>query len=193
MAKQVEFFFDYGSPFSYLANTRMAGLAQRTGAEIIYKPALLGAIFKTTGNVSPVAIAAKSKYTLTDLMRWSARYGVPFRMNPFFPINTLRLMRGAIMAQSARCFPAYHETTFRAMWAEGLNLGDESVFGEILARFAIDRAALEREEVKARLRANTEEAIRRGAFGVPTFFVGDDIFFGNDRLDFVEQALRERA
>jgi 2-hydroxychromene-2-carboxylate isomerase len=190
MAKQFEFFFDYGSPFSYLADTQIPALLKRTGAQIIYKPMLLGGVFKATGNASPITIPAKGKYMSVDLPMWAAHYGVPMKMNPFFPINTIRIMRGAVAAQSAGCFPAYHATMFRAMWAEGVNLGDAGVVKAIFTQLGMDPDAVEREDVKERLRANTDEAVARGAFGAPTFFVGDAMFWGNDRMHFVEAALK---
>ena len=189
MAKQLEFFFDYGSPFSYLADTQISGLLARTAAQIIYKPIVLGAVFKATGNASPIANPVKAKYMARDLPMWAEYYRVPMKMNPFFPINTIRIMRGAVAAQSAGCFPAYHATMFRAMWAEGVNLGDPDVVKPMFIRLGMDPDSVEREEVKDRLRANTDEAVARGAFGAPTFFVGDAMFWGNDRLHFVEAAL----
>jgi 2-hydroxychromene-2-carboxylate isomerase len=190
MPKQMEFFFDYGSPFSYLADTQLADLLKRTGAQIIYKPMLLGAVFKATGNASPVSVPAKGKYMGSDLAQWAAHYRVPLKMNPFFPINTIRVMRGAVAAQSAGCFPAYHSMMFRAMWAEGVNLGDQKIVREMFAGLGMDPDAVEREDVKEKLRANTDEAVARGAFGAPTFFVGDAMFWGNDRMQFVEAALK---
>jgi 2-hydroxychromene-2-carboxylate isomerase len=192
MAKRVEFFFDYGSPYSYLADTQVTGLAERTGATLVHRPMLLGAVLKETGG-SPM-VPAKGRHLLVDLGRWAARYGVPFRPNPYFPINTLRLMRGSVAAELSGSFPAYHRAVFAAMWTEEKNLGDEATLRSVLAAAGIDAARLLGEidtpAVKDRLRANTEEAVRRGAFGAPTFFVGDEMFWGNDRLPFVEEALR---
>jgi 2-hydroxychromene-2-carboxylate isomerase len=197
MAKDVEFFFDYGSPFSYLADTQVPDLARRTAATIIYRPMLLGAVFKATNNASPISIPAKGAYMGLELARWSKHYRVPFQMNPFFPINTLRLMRGAVASQMAAVFPAYHQAIFPAVWAEGLNVADDAVLRELLRSAGLDADALtagiEQVEVKNRLRENTEDAVRRGAFGAPTFFVGDEMFWGNDRLDFVERALAPTA
>jgi len=192
MEKQLEFFFDYVSPFSYLADTQLPALVERTGASIIYKPILLAGIFKASNNTPPPAIPAKLKYNAVDAMRWSNHYGVPMKINPFFPLSTIRAMRGAIVAQSAGCFPAYHSTMFRAMWAEGVNLGDPTIVKEVFVRLELDPDAVEREDVKERLKANTEEAVARGAFGAPTFFVGDAMFWGNDRMHFIEAALKER-
>jgi 2-hydroxychromene-2-carboxylate isomerase len=197
MAPKLEFFFDYGSPFSYLADTQLKGLAARTGAEIVYRPILLGGVFKETGNASPITIEAKRKYMMAELERWAGRYGVAALRNAHFPINTMRLMRGAIAAQHAGVFPAYHRAIFDAFWARGLNLGDAAVMREVLEQAGLDAARImamsEEHAVKDELRRNTEEAVRRGAFGAPTFFVGDEMFWGNDRLEFVEQALAAAA
>jgi 2-hydroxychromene-2-carboxylate isomerase len=195
MRNQVEFFFDYGSPYSYLADTRLPALADRTGATIVYKPMLLGAVFKATGNSSPAASPVQSKlqYGVADLSRWARHYGVPFRLNPNFPINTLRLMRGAVAAQQSGDFPQFHRAVFAAIWQQDENMGDDTVVRDVLEKAGIDgRALWERTgsaEVKDLLRTNTEEAVRRGAFGAPTFFVGDEMYWGNDRLLFVEAAL----
>jgi 2-hydroxychromene-2-carboxylate isomerase len=197
MAPTLEFFFDYGSPFSYLADTQLDGLAARTGAEIAYRPILLGGVFKQTGNASPITIEAKRNYMRVELGRWAKRYGIAPLRNAHFPINTMRLMRGAIAAQRAGVFPTYHRAVFDAFWARGLNLGDDAVMREVLQQAGLDAVRLnamsEEQAVKDELRRNTEEAVRRGAFGAPTFFVGEDIFWGNDRLDFVEQALAAAA
>ena len=193
MARELEFFFDYGSPFSYLADSQLKGLAERTGARVIYRPMLLGGVFKETGNSSPIAIEAKRKYSNIDLARWAKHYGVAALHNAHFPINTIRLMRGAIAAEHLGVFPAYHRAIYDAFWRDGLNLGDAAVVREVLQRAGLDAeriaAASEEPAVKDALRVSTETAVARGAFGAPTFFVGDQMFWGNDRLMFVEQAL----
>jgi 2-hydroxychromene-2-carboxylate isomerase len=192
---RLEFFFDYGSPYSYLADSRLPALAERTGAELSYRPMLLGGVFKATGNSSPVAnpCEAKRSYAALEIQRWVAHLGVPFRGNPHFPINTLLLMRSAVAAQRAGVFEPFHRAVYPAFWAEGENLGEPEVIARVVERAGLDaRALLEAAgdaAVKAELRANTEEVVARGAFGAPTFFVGDEMFFGNDRLDFVERAL----
>ncbi len=197
MATELEFFFDYGSPFSYLADTQLEGLAGRTGAVVSYRPMLLGGVFKETGNSSPISIEAKRKYMNADLERWAKHYGVPALHNPHFPINTIRLMRGAIAAQRSGVFAAYHRAIFDAFWRDGLNLGDAAVVRGVLERAGLDAvrlaAASEEHAVKDALRVATETAVARGAFGAPTFFVGDQMFWGNDRLLFVEQALKARS
>ena len=186
MAKVLEFFFDYVSPFSYLADTQLPALRGRTGASIIYKPIVLGGIFKAANNTPPPMIPAKLKYNAVDAMRWASHYGVPMKQNPFFPLSTIRVMRGAIVAQSAGCFPAYHAAMFRAMWVDGVNLGDPKVVKELFVGLGMSPDAVEAEDVKDRLRFNTDEAVARGAFGAPTFFVGDAMFWGNDRMQFIE-------
>ncbi|MGH7947875.1 MAG: 2-hydroxychromene-2-carboxylate isomerase [Candidatus Binataceae bacterium] len=190
MSKQLEFFYDYGSPFSYLADTQLSALSKRTNAQVVYRPMLLGAVFKATGNASPAAIPAKRSYMGAELARWSREYGITFKMNPHFPINTIKLMRGALAAQLLGKFDAYHAAAFAGVWAQQMNLGDDGVFAELLRNAGVDAATLESGEVKDKLRANTDEAISRGVFGAPTFFVGGDMFWGNDRLEWVEQALK---
>jgi 2-hydroxychromene-2-carboxylate isomerase len=194
MARELEFFFDYGSPFSYLADTQLKGLAERTGARVAYRPMLLGGVFKETGNSSPIAIEAKRKYMNADLERWAKHYGVPPLHNAHFPINTIRLMRGAVAAERLGVFAAYHRAIYDAFWRDGLNLGDAAVMCGVLERAGLDAqriaAVSEEHAVKDALRVSTESAVARGAFGAPTFFVGDQMFWGNDRLMFVEEALR---
>jgi 2-hydroxychromene-2-carboxylate isomerase len=192
--KQVEFLFEYGSPFSYLASTQMTALVRNSGASVIYRPILLGAVLKATGNSSPMTVPAKGKYMGIELRRWAARYGVAFRPNPHpFMANTLRLMRGAVAAQKLGVFAAWHEAVYRAVWAEALDLGDPLVLAQVLKDAGIAAsevlASSERQEVKDELRINTDDAVRRGVFGAPTFFVGDQMFWGNDRLSWVEETL----
>lgn len=193
MAK-LEFFFDYGSAYSYLADTQVAAVAARAGAELVYRPMLLGGVFKATGNASPATLPSKGIYMLKDLHRWAARYGVPFAYNPHFPVNTLKLMRMAVAAQRLGVFPAFHAAVFRGLWVEERNLGEPAEIEALLKQAGLDAAALfaesERDEVKQALKAATDEAVERGAFGAPALFVGDELFWGNDRLDFVEAALR---
>lgn len=193
--KRLEFFFDFGSPTTYLAHTRMTGLAARTGAEVVYRPMLLGGVFKATGNQSPAFIAAKSKWMHGDMQNFAKRYGVPFAHNPWFPINTMLLMRGAVAMQHEDRLAEYANAIFHAMWVEPQNMNDPQTVGAVLAKAGFDPkhmlAAAENQKVKDELRANTDEAVSRGAFGAPTFFIGDRMFFGQDRLDFVEAALTE--
>lgn len=195
MNKQVEFYFDVGSPASYLAWTQIARLAERHGAEVVYQPMLLGGVFKATGNASPASVPAKGRYTRIDFERFARRYEVPFAQNPFFPINTMQLMRGAVALLDGDQFQPYVDAVFRAIWVEGQNMGDPDVVARVLGGQGFDVAGLLQQindpAVKERLRQITERAIERGVFGAPTFFVGDEMFFGQDRLDFVEAALAE--
>ena len=195
MQNTVEFFFDFGSPTTYLAHTQLPQLALDTGAKVVYRPMLLGGVFKATGNASPVTVPAKGRWMGADIARFATRYGVPFAHNPHFPINTLTLMRGAtgIQMRDPQALMRYVDAVFQAMWVQPRNMGDPAVLGEVLAAagFGTDAfmALVSDPEVKAQLVATTEEAVARGAFGAPTFFVGDQLFFGQDRLDFVRQAL----
>jgi 2-hydroxychromene-2-carboxylate isomerase len=198
MPRTIEFLFDFGSPTTYLAHTQLPQLAAETGARVDYVPMLLGGVFKATGNQSPVMIPAKGRWMGRDLARFARRYDVPFRFNPDFPINTLTLMRGAVglqMREPDRFMP-YVDAMFRAMWVEPANLGDPTVLASTLraAGFGAEAflALVGDPEVKARLIANTEAAVARGVFGAPTMFVGDDMHFGQDRLDFVREAALAR-
>jgi 2-hydroxychromene-2-carboxylate isomerase len=195
MAKSVDFYFDFGSPAAYLAATQLPHIAADTGAELIWKPMLLGGVFQATGNRSPAEIVPKGPYMNIDLQRFAKRYGVPFVLNPHFPINTLLLMRGATgmqMHEPAR-FAAYVDTIFHAMWVAPRNLNDAATVGAVLQEAGLDAAALlalaASQEVKDRLKAVTQEAVERGTFGAPTMFVGDQMYWGQDRLDFVREAL----
>ena len=194
-ARRLEYFFDFGSPTSYLAWTQLPRLLAETGAELVWRPMLLGGVFKATGNASPVSIPAKGRWMVEDIARWAERYGVPFRFNPHFPINTLTLMRGAagLQLRHPERLEAYCRAVNVAMWQEGAHLGDPATLGATLAAAGFDGDALLAlagdPEVKAKLVATTEEAVARGVFGAPTFFVGETLFFGQDRLDFVREAL----
>lgn len=193
MGKTVEFLFDVGSPASYIAFKRLPAIAERTGASIDYQPFLLGGVFKATGNHSPAEVPAKGAWTSRDLARFAAKYEVPFERNPHFPINTLHLMRGAAGLQGDTRFMAYLDAVFEAMWRTPRNLGDPAEMPPILERAGLGaeefRALIEAEETKARLKTTTERAVARGAFGAPSFFVEGDLYFGQDRLDWVEAAL----
>ena len=195
MSKQVEFFFDVGSPASYLAWTQLASIAQRHNAEIVWRPMLLGAVFQAVGNTSPAAVPAKGAYMLKDLKRFSAIYDVPFRFNPFFPVNTMQLMRGVTAYLGTSKFESYLSAIFNALWAEKLNMESPEVVAEVLSKVGIEatdfKVRISEPEVKARLKSSTEEAVARGVFGAPSFFVNGEMFFGQDRLSFVEDALRD--
>lgn len=196
MSKTVEFFFDLGSPASYLAHTQLPDLCRETGATLVYRPMLLGGVFQATGNASPAMIPAKGRYMIRDLARFAERYGVPMRFNPHFPINTLTLMRllVALQLRQPERFDDALQALFRAIWIDGVNLGDPLKVADVLVTAGFDAAELQAQAaepaVKDALKATTDEAIRRGVFGAPTCFVGNEMFFGQDRLDFVRAALK---
>ena len=199
----IEFLFDFGSPNAYLSHKVIPALESRTGASVEYVPILLGGLFKLSNNRSPVeafaAIANKRAYDELEMRRFIARHGLDaFRMNPFFPVNTLKIMRGAIAAQELGCFAPYVEAVFAAMWEDGRNMDDPGEIRAVLQAAGLDADALlarsQDPGVKARLLASTQRAHERGAFGSPTFFVGDEIFFGKDQLrDVEEEFIRSRA
>ena len=194
--KTVEFYFDFGSPAAYLAWTQLPGLCAEAGAELVFKPMLLGGVFQATGNRSPAEVPAKGRYVRGDFERHAARYGVPLRFNPHFPINTLVLMRGATalqMQDGGARFDDYCATVFRAMWVDEKNMNDPAVVGAVLQGAGFDAteflALVGQQPVKDRLKAVTEEAVARGVFGAPTMFVGAQMFWGQDRLEWVREAL----
>ena len=195
MTKTVEFFFDFGSPYTYLAYHQLPKIAARHGATIIWRPMLLGGVFQATGNKSPIEIPAKGRYSLIDLQRWAQHFGVPLQMNPHFPINTLPLMRGAVAMQlrSEVEFQRYVAVIFRAMFENPRNLNQPEEVAAVLAENGMDPTAfvdlINAPAAKEKLKENTAQAVARGVFGAPTFFVGEQMFWGQDRLDFVEQAL----
>jgi 2-hydroxychromene-2-carboxylate isomerase len=194
MARTLEFYFDYGSPYSYLADTQVEAIAQRAGAALERKPMLLGGVFKATGNHSPAELPAKSKWSAFDMPLWARHYGVPFKPNPHFPVNTLALMRGAAAAQLDGLFDRYHPAMFKAMWVAGRNLNDIKEVAAVLTEAGLDARTfgqrIQDQDAKDRLKATSDEAVARGVFGAPTLFVDDMMFFGNDRLPFVELALK---
>ena len=196
MTKTVDFYFDFGSPASYLAYTQLPKLCADAGAALNWKPMLLGGVFQATGNHSPATVPLKGKYMVGDLQRFATRYGVPFNHNPHFPVNTLMLMRAAVglqMREDPR-FGEYVEAVFTSMWVQGSNLNDLAVTGAMLHNAGFDPAAIlalvSQQDVKDRLKVLTQRAVERGIFGAPTMFVGDQMFWGQDRLDFVREALK---
>ena len=196
MSKSVEFVFDVGSPYSYLAYHQLPKVAKAAGADIIWTPVLLGALFQATGASSPAEIPAKGRHSYIDLLRWAKAYGISVKMNPNFPINTLPLMRGAVAMQmrSEVDFHRYLSAIFSAMFEEPVNLGDPIEIGKVLAKAGFDpmqfMTLITDQAVKDKLKENSNNAVARGAFGAPTFFVGEEMYWGQDRLHFVAEALK---
>lgn len=196
MSKTVEFYFDLGSPATYLAYTQLPKICAQTGSQLIYIPMLLGGVFKATGNASPATIPAKGRYMFQDLDRYAKRYGVPLKFNPHFPINTLMLMRAVtgMQLRHPERFQAFIDCLFIALWIEGRSLNDPATVAAVLTQNGFDPnevlALTADEEVKAALKDNTEKAVQRGVFGAPSMFIDNQLFFGQDRLDFVLEALR---
>jgi 2-hydroxychromene-2-carboxylate isomerase len=197
MAK-VEFHFDFGSPNAYLAHLVIPEIEKRTGAKFAYVPVLLGGVFRLTGNRSPAESLAniknKPEYERLELARFIKRHGITrYRQNPFFPVNTLTIMRGAIAAQKLGVFERYVDEIYRHMWSEPKKLDDPAVLQAALSEsdFGACRfdELVQEADVKARLLENTQRSVERGTFGSPTFFVGDEIFFGKDRLRDVEEMI----
>ena len=195
--RQAEFHFDFGSPNAYLAHKVLPGIEARTGVAFAYVPILLGGVFKLTNNRSPAeslaGIRNRLDYEWLETDRFVRRHGLKFARNPFFPVNTLAIMRGAVAAQELGVFTAYVDAVFDHMWAEPKKMDDPAVIGAALTSSGLPAAELfalaQTQPVKDRLLANTTASVERGAFGAPTFFVGDEIYFGKDRLRDVEEAL----
>lgn len=198
MPATVDFIFDFASPNAYLAYKALPGIVERTGATFAINPCLLGGIFKATGNQAPFMAYAKIRnkldYERLELQRFIERHGLTaFRLNPNFPVKTLILMRGAIAAQEQGILEPYVEAGLRHMWEEGLKMDEPEVFAEAMNAAGLDGdGLLERTQdpaIKEKLAANTEAAVERGAFGIPTFFVGKQMFFGKERLGQVEEEI----
>jgi 2-hydroxychromene-2-carboxylate isomerase len=196
MTKTIEFIFDFGSPNAYLAWKVLPDIAARTGAEVKLVPCLLGGIFKNTGNQAPMTafggVKGKLEYEALETRRFIARHGLSaYRFNPHFPVNTLLIMRGLIAARRAGVGDRYLEAVLAAMWEDGRKMDDPAVVAEVLSAAGLDAKAIleatQDPEVKAELVANTEAAANRGVFGIPSFFVGEELFFGKDRLGQVEE------
>lgn len=198
MAANLEFHFDFGSPNAYLCHKVLPQVERRTGVRFEYVPVLLGGLFKLANNRSPMEAFAdipnKLAYEELETRRFLRRHGLEaYRFNPYFPVNTLKVMRGACAAQGLGCFEPYVDAVYAAMWERQRNMADDAAILEVLASAGLDAdalmAAAQQADVKARLLENTRRSHDRGAFGSPTFFVGDELFFGKDRLREVEDEI----
>jgi 2-hydroxychromene-2-carboxylate isomerase len=198
MSATIEFIFDFGSPNAYLAYRALPPILKQTGARLVVNPCLLGGIFKATGNQAPMIafapIKGKFEYEMLEVRRFVATHRLDkFRLNPHFPVNTLMLMRGLVAAQEAGSGDAYLEMGLKGMWEEGLKLDDPEALARSIDEAGLDSASLlaaaQTDLVKRRLADNTAAAVARGVFGIPTFFIGAEMFFGKERLGQVEQAV----
>ncbi len=202
MTKTVEFLFDFGSPNAYLSHRVAPAIEVRTGARFVYTPVLLGGVFKLTNNQSPIVAFANVKnkldYEMLETRRFVARHKLDaFTFNPHFPVNTLQIMRGAVVADAEGVLAAYVEAVFQHMWERPKKMDDPEVIRAALTESGLDAERLlartQDPRVKDALAANTQRAVERGAFGVPTFFVGDEMYFGKDRLRDVEEELARKV
>ena len=194
MTKNVDFYFDYGSPATYLAWTQIDKIINDANANLNMIPMLLGGVFKETGNSSPAFIPTKSKWMNKDLKKHAEIYGVDYNSNSFFPINTLNLMRGAIAAKQMNIFDKYSEAIFTGIWVKDVNLGDIPILQDYLNKNGINTDELfslvQSDEIKSSLIENTQQAVEKGVFGAPTFIVNNELIFGQDRLEFLKMALK---
>lgn len=198
MPKTLEFLFDFGAPNGYLAWKVLPALIERTGAELVLTPILIGGVFKATNNRPPIMayaeVPAKWAYEQLELQRFVMAHGLDrFRLNPHFPVNSLTVMRMAMVVQADGDLPRFIDAAFAAMWEDGHNMGDPAVIAEVIGAKGFDAVTLmaraQQPAAKESLVANTQAAVARGVFGVPTFFVGDEMFWGKERLAQVEAAL----
>jgi len=198
MAKTVELFYDFSSPNSHFVTLQLPAIAERHGATVEYRPFFLGGLFKTLGvHLTPgMSSPAKAAHSRRDFERWSERYGIPFRFPSRFPMNTVRALRTALVLDRHGFEPRrYAETVFRAYWVDDRDIGDPATLSALLAELGVDPAATlaesDQPDVKDALRQRNDDAVARGIFGAPSMIVGDELYFGKDRLDFVELALRD--
>jgi 2-hydroxychromene-2-carboxylate isomerase len=196
MTKTFDYYFDFGSLATYLAHTQMDKIKAETGANPIYLPMLLGAVFKATGNVSPISVPTKGKYIFVDFKRFADSYGVPLNSNPYFPIITTTLMRmlTGLQMRSDDRIHKFMDVIFKAIWVDALNLNDPEVVAQVLREAHFDPADLlnlaNEQATKDRLKDVTTQAVERGVFGAPTFFAGDQMFWGQDRIEQLKLALK---
>jgi len=196
MQKSFDYYFDFGSLATYLAHTQLPKICADTGATANLLPMLLGGVFQATGNSSPMTVPAKGRYVLVDFKRYADAYGVPLNRNPHFPIITTTLMRvvTALQMKNDPRMPTYMDAVFQAIWVDALNLNDPVIVAEVLTQAGLDPVELlamaNEQATKDQLKAVTMRAVERGVFGAPTFFVGEQMFWGQDRIEQVKAALK---
>jgi len=194
MTKNVTFCFDFGSPYSYLAYNNLDSIRD-AGGEVAILPVLLGGIFKATGNQPPATVQKKGEYMFKDINRWSKKLDIPFKMNPYFPILTVPHMRGAVLAQRENILEKYMQVMFEAIWVKAMNLNDQEILTNIAEKSGIDpnqfAEEISSDEIKNKLKENTEFAISKGSFGVPTYYLDDEMFWGIDSVKFLLDDLKK--
>ena len=195
MSKNVTFCFDFGSPYSYLAYNNLKVIKDE-GAEIEIMPVLLGGIFKATGNQPPATVQKKGEYMFKDITRWTKTLNIPFKMNPYFPILTVPHMRGAVLAQKNDILENYMQVMFESIWTKAMNLNDQELLTQVATVSGMDADSfaegISSDEIKNKLRENTEFAINKGAFGVPTFYIDDEMYWGIDSMKFLVEYLKNQ-
>ena len=194
MGKKVEFYYDFSSPYTYIASTRIEKICEDNGAELEWKPFLLGGVFNEIGSTPALQIDNKFNYIRNDTIDSAKHYGVDFTFPEFFPLNSVRSMRGAFAAQEKGKLVEYNHEMFRLYWTQGVDLSKAEILGEAVSKIGIDTEwfvnRIAEQEIKDKLRDETNIAIERGVFGAPTMFIGEKMFWGNDRLDFVDDYLK---
>ena len=195
MTKKFDFYFDFGSPYSYLAHKQIRKLENQNLAEVKYMPILLGAILKMTGVKANVDVPIKEKYMIKDCKLWAEKHNIKFKFNIFFPIITLNLMRGVLVAEEKKISKVFINQIFDAIWQTGLNLNDVKIFDNLLKSLKLDPKKflldLTKPTIKEDLRKRTDEAFVKGVFGAPTFIINNKLFWGQDRLDFVLNEIKK--
>lgn len=194
MSKTIEFFWDVGSPYTYMASTQIDELAKSWGAQLICRPFLLGGVFRDTGNQPPANIKIKGKYMLNDLSLWAKHYQVPFHFPEFFPVNSLLPMRVATVLHGTAKESSYRHSIMNAYWVEGKDPSSPETIQSVLKSLDLNPKEIlemtQNPEIKQTLKNTTSEAVQRGAFGAPSFFIGEQMFWGNDRLQLMEAYLK---
>ena len=194
MKKRVEFYYDFGSPYSYLASTQIEKICERYEAELEWRPFLLGGVYKEAGNRAPLEVPNKKVYMIKDLANWAKYYGVRLNFPDLFPLNSVKPMRGALAAKEKGKIRDYTHNLFKFYWIEGWDLSRDEILKNAVSEIGIDAdwflQRVGEQDIKDKLRDKTAEAVKRGAFGAPTFYVDERMFWGNDRLIFVEECLK---
>jgi 2-hydroxychromene-2-carboxylate isomerase len=194
MRKRVEFYYDLGSPYSYLASTQIERICEKYNADLDWKPFLLGGVYKETGNRAPLEVPNKRAYMVEDLAEWARYYGVKFNFPALFPLNSIKSMRGALVAKEKTKIRDYTHKLFELYWVYGTDLSQDDVLKDAVSELGLDSVwflqRIGEQYIKDKLREETNEAVKKGAFGAPTIYVGDRMFWGNDRLPFVEEYLK---